>query len=52
VKLAQKLLTIIQSKVLSILMVLSTTILVSGVIQNTSMGFQNSQKQGIYTMTK
>ena len=45
-KLAQKLLTIIQSKVLSILMVLSTTILVSGVIQNTSMGFQNSQKQG------
>ena len=27
-------------------MVLSSTILVSGMIQNTSMGFQNSQKQG------
>jgi len=46
VKLAQKLLAIMESKVLSILMVLSSTILVSGVIQNTSMGFQNSQKQG------
>jgi hypothetical protein len=38
-----------QSKLLSILIILSSTILVSGAIQNTSMAFQYSRKKEGYS---